>query len=68
MVLKRFTHDQAFVTRLEESVERGDLDHVQRNLDQLERVLAELMDYQHRLAKLQYRARQVRDRCHGGDQ
>lgn len=53
---------EPFIAKLEQAIERGEPDFVERNLPRLEQIIAELMDAQHRLADLQYRASPVRDR------
>ena len=57
---------EPFVAKLEAASERGEADHVAANMARLEQIIAELMDYQHELADLQYRARTVRERHERG--
>lgn len=53
---------EPLIACLEQSIEDGDADHVEGNMDRFERLIAQ---YQHRIAELtdlQYRARLIRDR------
>jgi len=51
-----------FIAKLEAASGRGEADFVAANMGRLEAVIAELMDWEYRLADLQYRARSVRER------
>lgn len=56
-------HDgEAFIARLEQSIEEGNADHVEANMDRLERLIAQYQDRIYELTSLQYRARLIRDR------
>ena len=53
---------EPLIARLEQSQEDGDADHVEGNMERLERLIAQYQDRVHELTDLQYRARLVRDR------
>ena len=57
---------EPFVARMEAASEGGDADFVAANMRRLEAVIAELMEYQYGLARLQHRARTVRERHEPG--
>lgn len=53
---------ERYIAKLEEAVERGDADLIERNMPRLEELIAKYQDRIYRLAQLQYRARLIRER------
>ena len=53
---------EAFIANLERAIEAGDAEHVEQNMPRLECLIGLLQQRTHELARLQYRARLVRDR------
>jgi hypothetical protein len=51
---------EPFIAKLEEAVESGDADFVERNLPRLEQLIAQYQDRIYALVKLQQRARGIR--------
>lgn len=59
-------HDgERFIAKLEQPSEVGDADFVAANMHRLEKLIAQLQDRGYEIAKLQGRARAVRDRHDG---
>ena len=56
---------EPFLIALEQGQDRNDVAYLSANLPKLEKLIAELQEKQFRLAKLQYRARLIRDRLVG---
>ena len=62
MATKLPMHDgEPFIARLEQAVEEGDAEFIEANMPRLERSIAKLQDRIYELAKLQQRARLVRE-------
>ena len=52
---------QPFIAKLEQAVEQGDADFIERNMPRLEKLIARLQDRAYELAPLQARAREARE-------
>ena len=57
---------EPFVAKMEQAQVEGHLDFVEANMPRLERLIAECMEWQVKIAELERRARIVRDRHEPG--
>jgi hypothetical protein len=62
MVKLPFQDGVPFIETCKKAIEAGDADFIEANMDRLEELIARFQDRSYQLAKLQQRAREIRDR------